>query len=119
MSQLAFLAFELEDTEKMTYIAGLLGEASGSYDRSLLLNLLLYEPKNARQRELVIGYMGNGDTRTSAKAVQIVKNMTLEEKEYQLVEDMLRFKRSSLRGTLIGLLMEQQDEAMKGCISVL
>ncbi len=116
VSQLAFLAFELEDTEKMTYIAGLLGEASGSYDRSLLLNLLLYEPKNARQRELVIGYMGNGDTRTSAKAVQIVKNMTLEEKEYQLVEDMLRFKRSSLRGTLIGLLMEQQDEAMKGCI---
>lgn len=111
--QLAFLAYVLLDQEKITRMAGLLGEvAGGCYQRSHLINLLLYEPSGPEQRKLLIQYMGNGETDSSAVAIELVKRMKLKEEEYLLLEDMLRFKRSSLRGTLIGLLMEQEDGQM-------
>ena len=114
VEQLAFLAFVLRDEEKITYAAGLLGDTSGGYGRrSTLVNLLLYKPENKKQRELLIGYMGSADAQTSSRAVEMVKGMTLEDEEYRLLEDMLRFKRSSLRGVLIGLLMGQKKPHMK------
>ncbi len=114
VEQLAFLAFVLRDEEKITYAAGLLGDISGGYGRrSTLVNLLLYKPENKKQRELLIGYMGSADAQTSSRAVEMVKGMTLEDEEYRLLEDMLRFKRSSLRGVLIGLLMGQKKPHMK------
>ncbi len=115
VSQLAFLAYVLQDEEKITEAAALLGEA-GSDMRAVLFNLLLYRPSNTRQRELAIGYVGNADTKTSVKAVQVVKKLSLAEPEYRMVEDMLRFKRSSLRGTLIGVLMGQPEEKMEGSL---
>ncbi len=117
VEQMAFLAFVLRDEEKITFVAELLGESAGGYGRrGILVNLLLYCPVNKRQRELLIGYMGNADSQTSSMAVEIVKKMTLEDGEYRLLEDMLRFKRSSLRGILIGFLMEQKTSLMKGSL---
>ena len=60
--------------------------------------------------------MGNTHTRTSQMAVEIVKKLRLEQEEYGLLEDMLRFKREGLRGILIGLLMEQPEERMPECL---
>ncbi len=113
---MAFFAFVLKDEEKITYVAELLGQSEGGYGRSMLMNLLLYEPSNKKQRELAIGYMGSADAQTSSKAVQIVKKLSLEDEEYVLLEDMLRFKRSSLRGILIGFLMKQKKPLMKDCL---
>ncbi len=115
VSEQALLAYLLGDEEKITETAELLGEA-GSEIRAVLFNLLLYDPENEKQRELAIQYMGNADTKTSAKAVRVVKTLTLAEPEYRMTEDMLRFKRSNLRKTLIGLLMEQPKEQMEGCL---
>ncbi|NBH71407.1 DUF4132 domain-containing protein [Clostridiaceae bacterium] len=115
VNELAFLAYVLRDEEKVTETAALLGEAESGL-RAMLFNLLLYRPSNGRQRELAIGYVGNADTKTSLKAVQVVKKLSLKDQEYRMVEDMLRFKRSSLRGTLIGLLMEQPEEKMEGSL---
>ncbi len=115
--QLAFLAYVLQDSEKITRMAGLLGEVSGTgYQRSYLINLLLYEPSQPEQRKMLIEYMGNAETDSSATAIELVKRMKLQPQEYVLLEDMLRFKRSSLRGTLIGLLMEQEDAGMEACL---
>ncbi|MCI8578857.1 MAG: DUF4132 domain-containing protein [Lachnospiraceae bacterium] len=115
--QLAFLAYVLEDQEKITRMAGLLGEvAGGCYQRSYLINLLLYMPSDPEQRKQLIGYMGNAEADSSAAAIELVKQMKLKGDEYLLLEDMLRFKRSSLRGTLIGLLMEQEDAQMRACL---
>lgn len=115
--QLAFTAYVLQDEEKITRMAGLLGEVSGgSYDRGYLLNLLLYHPANQTQRELLIQYMGNAEESTSSKAILLVKNLPLKEQDYRLMEDMLRFKRSKLRGELLGFLMEQDDKCMEGCL---
>ncbi|MCI9184405.1 MAG: DUF4132 domain-containing protein [Lachnospiraceae bacterium] len=114
VAQMAFLAYVLQDEEKITYIAGLLGNVGSG--RARLVNLLLYQPSNQEQRNLVIGLMGNAEAQASDTAVKIVKNLTLNQGEYRLLEDMLRFKRSSLRGILISMLMGQPKETMKDSV---
>lgn len=111
--QLAFTAYVLQDEEKITEAAGLLGEASG---RASLINLLLYCPVNETQRELLMGYMGNAEEATSQKAVELVKLLSLGPRDYRLIEDMLRFKRSRLRSELLELLMQQEDSDMEECL---
>lgn len=119
VKHLAFTAYVLRDEEKITKTAALLGEVSTSgygYDRGYLLNLLLYSPTNQAQRELLIGYMGNAEEYTSSKAIQLAKKMVFNEREYRLMEDMLRFKRAKLRSALLELLMEQDDKGMEECL---
>lgn len=103
--QLAFLAYMLEDEEKITKIAELLSEVTvGSYyssDRANLLNLLLYHPANETQRKLLITYMGNAETSSSDRAIEIVKKLTLQKEDFALMEDMLRFKRGKLKNQLL------------------
>ncbi|MDE6748351.1 MAG: DUF4132 domain-containing protein [Lachnospiraceae bacterium] len=118
--RLAFLAYVLEDEEKITKMAELLGEVSrdnGYYsDRAELLNLLLYCPTNKAQRELLITYMGNAEELTSNMAVEMVKKLTLQKEDYYLMEDMLRFKRSKLRNQLLEFLASQEEEDMEECL---
>ncbi len=117
VEQLAFLAYLLQEEEKITYIAGRLLEVTG-YRRDTLINLLLYKPSNQAQRELAIQYMGNASSNTSEMATRIVKKMTIKgDEEYLLLEKMLRFKRSALRTVLLEFLMEQEDEKLTACIS--
>lgn len=116
LCQLAYLAYLLQDEDKITEMAGRLGEIQNR-GRDSLLNLLLYKPANQAQRELAIQYMGNANTNTSDMAINIVKKMTIKEEEYPLLEQMLRFKRNSLRQILIEFLMEQKDEAFIACIT--
>ncbi len=114
--QVAFIAYILEDQEKITEAAKLLKDMSGTYGRDTLLALLLYEPANQSQKELLIQYMGLTEEYTSKKAISLVKKMNLERQDYRLIEDMLRFKRSSLRGNLLEMLMKQEDEDMEPCL---
>lgn len=113
---LAFLAYVLEDEEKMTQAAGLLGEMSGSHGRPDLMTLLLYYPKNRTQKDILIQSMGIAEESTSRKAISLVKKMPLESRDYELMEDMLRFKRSGLRKELLGLLMGQPEKNMEECL---
>ncbi len=117
--QLAFVAYVLGDEKKITESAELLGEVhSDGYgsERAALLNLLLYRPANKTQRELLIGYMGNAEEFTSARAIALVKRLTFEREDYRLIEDMLRFKRSRLRNQLLEFLMSQEDGDMEECL---
>ena len=116
IEQLAFLAFILEDEEKITWAAALLGEMSGHYGRSDYLTLLLSRPANRVQKELLIGYMGLSQENASSKAIALVKKLSLEREDYRMMEDMLRFKRSQLRRELLGLLMGQDDEGIRECL---
>nr|MDE6924789.1 hypothetical protein [Acetatifactor sp.] len=117
--QMAFLAYVLGDEEKITDAAGLLSEVprDGYYsERADLLNLLLYNPVNRTQRELLITYMGNGEESTSSRAISLVKRLTLQKEDYRLMEDMLRFKRSQLKNQLLEFLMSQEDGDMEECL---
>ena len=107
ISQLAFLSYVLEDEEKKTEAATLLGEMTGTYGRSELIALLLYHPANQKQKETLIGYMGLAEEYASAKAIALVKKLPLESRDYRQMEDMLRFKKSCLRKELLIFLMGQ------------
>ena len=116
ISLMAVIAYVLQDREKITDMAGRLGEVMSSgytLGRSRLVNLLLYAPENQRQRELLIGYMGNAEEMTSAMAYNIVKHLELEARDYMQLEDMLRFKRAALRAQLIDILMKRDDGGLK------
>lgn len=116
---LGFLAYVLQDEEKITQAAGLLGEitVSGYYsNRAGLVRLLLYHPANRTQRNLLIQYMGNAEENTSSTAAKLIKKLKLEEQDYRLMEDMLRFKRSVLRRELLEFLMGQEDSGMEQCL---
>ncbi len=114
---MAFIAYVLQDEEKITEMAGLLGEIDSGYDRKTLINLLLYRPQNQTQRTALLQYMGNAETYTSKRAVAMVKTMELRDEDYRVLEDMLRFKRSGLRSELIGFLMKQKDGDMEECLA--
>lgn len=114
--QMAFLAWLLQDGEKIDTMAERLGEITDGNLRVLLMNLLLGQPSGPRQRRAVIGYMGNTHIRTSELALQIVRKLAFSDAEYQLLEDMLRFKRGELRGHLIDFLMRQSDSRMTDCL---
>ncbi len=114
--QLAFLAYVLEDEERITQAAGLLSDMSGTYGRADLMTLLLHDPKNRTQRDMLIQCMGITEESTSKKAVSLVKRMSLESRDYELMEDMLRFKRSSLRKELLNFLMGQKEGDMEQCL---
>lgn len=117
--ELIYISYVLQDEEKITYMAELLGsikETHYALSKGRMLNLLLNEPKNKRQRELLIGYVGDGKENTSLMACQLVNRLTLEDGEYMILEDMLRFKRSALRKRLIQFLMKQEDSQMKACL---
>lgn len=111
---LAFIAYVLQDEEKITEMAAFLGEVSGS--RAYLLNLLLYRPANPAQKQLLIQYMGNVEEETSSMAISLVKKISLQREDYRLMEDMLRFKRGKLRGELLEFLMGQEDAGMEECL---
>ncbi|MCI8662407.1 MAG: DUF4132 domain-containing protein [Hungatella sp.] len=114
--QLAFLAYVLGDEERITQAAGLLSEMSGTYGRADLMTLLLHAPKNRTQRDMLIQCMGITEESTSKKAVSLVKGLSLESRDYELMEDMLRFKRSSLRKELLNFLMGQSEGDMEACL---
>ncbi|MCI9124370.1 MAG: DUF4132 domain-containing protein [Eubacterium sp.] len=115
--QLAFISYVLQDEEKITEMAAHLGEISANgYERGYFLNLLLYRPKNARQKKLLIQAMGNAEESTSSKAIALVKQLSLQEADYRLIESMLRFKRSTLRSQLLEFLMGQDDTGMQACL---
>lgn len=116
LCQMAFLAWLLQEEEKITAMAGRISEIADGDLRTNLMNLLLYEPSTPPQRAAVICLMGNAHTRTSEQAVRIVKKLEFRDEEYPLLEDMLRFRRGNLRGTLIDFLMRQPDDRMTDCL---
>ncbi|MCD7906265.1 MAG: hypothetical protein LUH04_00935, partial [Clostridium sp.] len=116
---MAVTAYILQDEEKITDSAARLKDvATTGYgsNRSRLINLLLYEPANSQQRELLIGYVGNAEEMTSSKAFKLVKRLSLEDGDFAQIEDMLRFKRSTLRKQLIDLLMTRDASGIEASL---
>lgn len=115
--ELALTAYVLGDEEKITAVAGLLGEIPPGYGfagRSGFVNLLLYNPANEEQRRILVDYVGNAEEYTSNMARSLVsRRLVLDTKEYIQLEDMLRYKRSGLRKDIIGILMEQGDQGLE------
>lgn len=91
--RLAICASALRDEDKITHVAEMLQEIDIShYSRDTLLLLLVREPANDRQREILVDAVADKETYTRQKAAKLVSAMELSKADYARLEGMLKYK---------------------------
>lgn len=120
VKRMCLIAYSLGDNTMIDYAAEQISniditeEYSG---RSRYLEILLHNPKTEAQKELLVSYIADKETMTRATAFDLVKKITLEEKYYQVIEKMLKYKASDIRKNVIELLLNQDSASLVTSIS--
>lgn len=115
--RLAVCASALKDEDKITYIAEMVPEIdSARYSRDALLLLLVRQPANDRQRAILVDAVADKETYTRNKAAMIVKDMKLSPENYVQLENMLRYKKSDIRETVLSILYKLDGDDMDSLI---
>ena len=115
--RLAVCASALKDEDKITYIAEMVPEIdSARYSRDALLLLLVRQPANDRQRAILVDAVADKETYTRNKAAMIVKDMKLSPENYVQLENMLKYKKSDIRETVLSILYKLDGDDMDDLI---
>ncbi len=115
--RLAICASALRDEDKITHIAEMLQEIDIShYSRDTLLLLLVREPANDRQREILVDAVADKETYTRQKAAKLVSAMELSKADYERLEGMLKYKKSDIRETVLSILYKLDGAEMEQMI---
>lgn len=115
--RLAVCASALRDEDKITYIAEMVPEIdSARYSRDALLLLLVRQPANDRQRAILVDAVADKETYTRNKAAMIVKDMKLSPENYVQLENMLKYKKSDIRETVLSILYKLDGDDMDDLI---
>ncbi len=115
--RLAVCASALKDEDKITYIAEMVPEIdSARYSRDALLLLLVRQPANDRQRAILVDAVADKETYTRNKAAMIVKDMKLLPENYVQLENMLKYKKSDIRETVLSILYKLDGDDMDSLI---
>ena len=115
--RLAVCASALKDEDKITYIAEMVPEIdSARYSRDALLLLLVRQPANDRQRAILVEAVADKETYTRNKAAMIVKDMKLSPENYVQLENMLKYKKSDIRETVLSILYKLDGDDMDSLI---
>ena len=113
---LVAIAASLDDDDKKDELCPLLADIdTASLSKRGELELLVGNPKTEIQRDTAVLEIGGKETYAREAAYRIVSGMELNDKQYLMLEDMLRFKASDVREHVIGLLMKQNDERLYQC----
>lgn len=115
--RLAVCASALKDEDKITHIAEMVPEIdSARYSRDALLLLLVREPANDRQRAILVEAVADKETYTRNKAAMIVKDMKFLPENYVQLENMLKYKKSDIRETVLSILYKLDGDDMDDLI---
>ncbi len=115
--RLAVCASALRDEDKITHIAEMIPEIdSARYSRDALLLLLVRKPANDRQQAILVDAVADKETYTRNKAAMIVKDMKLSPENYTQLENMLKYKKSDIRETVLSILYKLDGDDMYGLI---
>lgn len=115
--RLAVCASALRDEDKITEIAEMLGDIDVSrYGRDTLMLFLIREPANARQREILVDAVADKETYTRQEAAKLVKKMKLAPENYTQLENMLKYKKSDIRETVLSILYQMDEEKLDSLI---
>ena len=113
---LVTIAAMLDDDVKKDELCPLLADIdTASYSKSEEVLLLLSNPKTETQKDTAVIELGGKETFARGSAYKIVSTMELNEKQFLMLEDMLRFKASDIREHVIGLLMKRDDDRLYLC----
>ena len=115
--RLAVCASALKDEDRITHIAEMVPEIdSARYSRDALLLLLVRQPANDRQRAILVDAVADKETYTRNKAAMIVKDMKLSPENYVQLENMLKYKKSDIRETVLSILYKLDGDDMDDLI---
>lgn len=113
---LVVIAAVLEDDSKKDELCPLLADIdTATYSKSAEVELLLSDLKTETQRDTAVAELGGKESFARESAYKIVSKMELNEKQYLMIEEMLRFKASDIRERVIGLLMKMDDDGLYRC----
>lgn len=106
----------LDDDAKKDELCGLIGDIdSAKMSKSDVIELLLYSLKTDIQKDTLVSEICDKESWTRDMAYKLACNMEFTDKQYMLLEDMLRYKASDVRERVIGLLMKMDDDKLALC----
>ena len=106
----------LDDDAKKDELCGLIGDIdSAKMSKSDVIEILLYSLKTDIQKDTLVSEICDKESWTRDMAYKLACNMEFTDKQYMLLEDMLRYKASDIRERVIGLLMKMDDDKLALC----
>ena len=110
---MVFCASSLKDEaliDEMALKLDFLGDGTYDSSRANVLELLCRKPKTAVQRKVLIAALSNLEANTRKAAYRMVKDLSLTNEEYLVIEDMLKSKKSDVRNNAINILSVRPKE---------
>lgn len=117
-NKMAVIAYMLQDNEMIDLVCPLLSEID-SYSRGRYLSLLLHSPKTALQKQTLLQALGDKSSYARTNAFRLVSDLTLDEKDYEQIGTLLKYKAADTRKYVLDLLENQPDDRLSGTIAVL
>lgn len=113
--RLCRIGYMTGDSGIIDSICPIIKECDGS-GRGRLYSEILKNPKTEIQKAALVEALGDKDGYARGMAKKSVEDIELNEDNYLKIEEMLRFKSSEIRSTLIDLLYKRPDDALCGSI---
>ena len=110
------IAALLDDDAKKDELCALIGEIdSAKVSKSNVIELLLFAHNTEIQRDTLVSEICDKESWTRDMAFKLLPQIELNDKQYLILEDMLRYKASDVRERVIGLLMKMEDDKLYSC----
>lgn len=112
---MCIIAYSLNEEEYINYTCKLIKfiDTEGPFlNREFYLQLLLHNPINEIQMEMLINALSDRDENTRNKAYEIINRLSLKEEHYKRIEDMLKYKNSGTRLNLISIISKQEGDQL-------
>lgn len=111
VDKMAALVYISENKKLIDDVCLYFGQMS-SYTRRNFIRILLKKPSTPIQKETVTKALGDRAEYPRQEAFEVLDNMNLDEGQYALIEDLLRFKAGDLRQNAIKLLLKQKPNQL-------
>lgn len=113
--KIANLVYVTEDKELLDDACNYFGQMS-SYTRYNFIRTLLVHPASHIQKVTLTQALGDRAENPRQEAYRILSEKDLDEEQYGMIEDLLRFKAGDLRQNAIKLLLKQQPQQLSATI---
>lgn len=114
VERMSVIAYALEDEALIDEVCERLTDISGNYSqRHCYIRMLLHEPQNAKQRNMLLSYVADKESCSRTTAYSILRAMELTEEDYIQLEGYLKYKTEDIRKYVLLLLGKQDSEGRK------
>lgn len=108
---MACIAYMLKDKELNYYVVAQLehAETGGMLSRGTLIKLMLHDNMEKEATDALIGFLGDRESFTRISAYVLLKKRILQQDQYKALEELLKYKNSDIRKSVLDLLLDQYE----------